>query len=114
MNDREFCEMVDGILTEVGVPFKHGVIEFENRAPPVYIEYNFYDVPKLFGDGFEEETEYFITLDIVADSTSAIDETYERLLPLMIENGFCRSGGSYSANSDHPKYYQKSVDFNYT
>lgn len=114
MIDREFCALVDGILTIVGAPFKHGVIEFENRAPPVFIGYNFYDVPKYHGDGEETETEFYITFDIVSESTDAIDSTYERLLPLLIENGFCRSGGSYSAHSDYPKFYQKSVDFNYT
>lgn len=114
MTDREFCELVDAILTIVRVPFKHGVIEFENRAPPVYIGYNFYDVPKMFGDGFEDETVFYITFDIVSESTDVIDRTYERLLPLLIDNGFCRSGGSYSAHSDYPKFYQKSVDFNYS
>ena len=45
MNDNQFCTLVDGMLTIVGVPFKHGVIEFEDRAPPIYIGYNFYNVP---------------------------------------------------------------------
>ena len=113
MNDNQFCTLVDGILTIVGVPFKHGVIEFEDRAPPIYIGYNFYNVPKLHGDGFEDGTEYYITFDIVSENTAVIDNTYDRLLPMLIENGFCRAGGSYKTRSDYPKYYQKSVDFNY-
>lgn len=113
MNDSSFCELLDGILTIVGVPFKHGVIEFDSHAPPIYIGYNFYDVPKVFGDGDEEMTEFTVTLDIISDDTARIDSTYERLIPLMLSNGFTRAGGSYSAASDYPKYYQKSVDFYY-
>jgi hypothetical protein len=113
MNDSAFCNLVDGILTIVGVPFKHGVIEFSDRAPPVFIGYNFYDVPKCHGDGNETATEYFITFDIISEYTAEIDRVYSRLLELLTENDFCRAGGSYSAHSDYPKYYQKSVDFEY-
>lgn len=113
MIDRNFCELVDGILTIVGVPFKHGVIEFDSHAPPIFIGYNFYDVPALHGDGDETITNYTITFDIISENTSIIDSIYERLLPLLLENGFTRAGASYSAYSDYPKYYQKSVDFNY-
>ena len=65
MIDREFCTLVDGILTIVGVPFKHGVIEFENRAPPVFIGYNFYDVPKYHGDGEEMVASYHVTISFL-------------------------------------------------
>ena len=114
MNDSQFCNLLDGILTILGVPFKHGVIEFDSHAPPVFIGYNFYDVPKMFGDGDELITEYTVTIDIISDDTAAADQTCSRLMPLMLENGFIRAGGSYSAASDYPKYYQKSIDFNYT
>lgn len=112
MTDRRLCELVDGILTILGVPFKQGVIELGDRASPVHIGYNFYDIAENHGDGIETTVRYYVTFDIIGESTAVIDETYSELLELLIGNGFCRSGGSYTASSDYPKYYQKSVDFN--
>lgn len=113
MVDSQFCALVDGVLTIVGVPFKHGVYDPGESRGEIFIGYNFYEVPKLHGDGDEEETEFTITLDIISVNAGTIDSTYERLLPLMLENGFTRAGGSYSVSSAYPKYYQKSVDFKY-
>lgn len=114
MTDRNFCDLIDGILKILGVPFKHGVMEFaEGKFPKVYLYYNFYDVSHSHGDGYETATEFVVTFDIISADTDMIDETYEKLLNLMFENGLTRAGGSYSAHSDFPKLYQKSVDFRY-
>ena len=113
MTDREFCALVDGLLTIIGVPFRHGSVELADKPPTVCIGYSFYDVPKSHGDGAEDITEFIITFDIIGEGTDAVDGIYERLLPLLIDNDFTRAGGLYASFGDMPQYYRKSVDFRY-
>ena len=95
MTDRNFCDLIDGILKILDVPFKHGVMELaEGEFPKVCLCYNFYDVPHSHGDGYETATEFVVTFNIISDDTGVIDETYEKLLDLMLENGLTRAGGS--------------------
>ena len=111
-----FFELLDGLLTELDVPFYEGQPEFERSPPEKFITYDVYEVPHLFGDGIEQTTNYHVTLNVFAtgsDRARTAVNLCTALTNLLTENGFLRQGGSFTLTDDFPRYYRKIIEFNY-
>ena len=111
-----FFELLDGILTELDIPFFEGQPEFSDDVPAAFLTYSVYEVPNLFGDGTEKTTVYHVTLNCFAagiDRATVVDNMTAALTTLLIDNGFLRQGGSYTMTDDFPGYYRKIVEFSY-
>lgn len=105
-------DIIDGILTDLGVPFYNDMPEFEREPPALFISYSVYDRPAQFGDGDEVTTRYFVTVSIFARSHTSADETYDALKTFMKNGGFCRSGTAYISDNSFPKYHRITADYN--
>ena len=105
-------EKIDGILDSLEIPFYSSMPEFTREPPDLFVAYNFYNKPSLFGDGDEIATRFFVTFSIFGKSQSQTNNLFETLKTLLIHSGFCRSGTLYTSNNDFPKYYRISADYN--
>lgn len=111
-----FFELLDGLLTELDIPFYEGQPEFERSAPEAFISYDVYEVPNLYGDGAEKTTTYHVTINVFAsgaDRAETVRNLCTALTILLTENKFIRRGGSYTLSDDFPRYYRKIIEFNY-
>lgn len=106
-------DKIDGILTDLSVPFYNDMPEFEREPPALFISYSVYDRPAQFGDGDETVTKYFVTFSIFGRARTQTDELYERLKTSMKNGGFIRSGTTYISGNSFPKYYRITIEFNY-
>lgn len=111
-----FFELLDGLLTELDIPFYEGQPEFERSPPEEFITYDVYDVPNLRGDGKEKTTQYYATLSVFVTGTgrkARADRIVRDLSALLLDNDFIRQGGSYSSTDDFPRYYRRVTEFVY-
>lgn len=106
--------ILDGILHAFEVPFYAFMPEFaEGEDDSLFIVYNIYDNPAVFGDGAESVTRYNVTVSIFGYDLAQVRSLSETVTAALINEGFCRSGGTYSRNNDFPAYCRRSVDFEY-
>lgn len=110
-----FLDLLNGLLTELNVPFYEGAPDFgQDPAPQAFIYYSAHDVPKLRGCGEEMVTTYYVTINIlVAGSGQNADDIGHELTTLLINNGFIRMSGNYRFDDSFPKCYHKAIEFNY-
>lgn len=102
-------EILDGILSTFDVPYYDHMPEFaEGEEDRLFISYNEYNVPSLFGDGAEDMTEYHVTVSVFGYNVQDVDSLYSRVISALINEGFCRQGGTFSKSNDFPAFYRKS------
>ena len=70
------------------------------------------DRQTLFGDGDEISSRFFVTFGIFGKDNTQVNNLYETLKILLKNGGFTRSGTLYTSDSDFPKYFRISADFN--
>ena len=90
---KSIYEYIDSILSETGLPFYHGMPEFDeqNPEPEKYLVYDEYETPVYLGDGIYPRKRYFFTVNIF---TPAIDENlFKGLESRLIRGGFIYTGG---------------------
>lgn len=107
----DIFDEVDGILTELELPYYHDMPEFAREPPDTFLVYSAYDTPSLRGDGDEIMTRYHFTFNIFGKNRKYTRQIYETLKPLLKHSGFIRSGTTYTADNDFPKYYRISAVF---
>lgn len=86
-------EHIDSILSDIGLPFYHGMPEFDeaNPEPEKYLVYDEYETPVYLGDGIYPRKRYFFTVNIF---TPAIDENlFKDLESRFMRAGFVYTGG---------------------
>ena len=105
-------EKIDGILATLEVPFYYLMPEFAREPPDLFVTYNFYNKPAQFGDGDEIATRFFVTFGIFGKSNTQVNNLYETLKTLLKNSGFCRSGTLYTSDSNFPKYFRITADYN--
>ena len=105
-------EKIDGILATLELPFYYLMPEFAREPPELFITYDFYNKPSLFGDGDELTSRFFVTFGIFGKDNTQVNNLYETLKILLKNGGFTRSGTLYTSDSDFPKYFRISADFN--
>ena len=105
-------EKIDGILAMLEVPFYYLMPEFAREPPDLFITYNFYNKPSFFGDGDEISSRFFVTFGIFGKSNTQVNNLYETLKTLLKNSGFTRSGTLYTSDSDFPKYFRITADYN--
>lgn len=111
-----FFELLDGLLSELYVPYFEGQPEFSGDAPDKFITYSVYDVPKLHGCGREIITAYFLTVNIYTTGPGKAREADSiggDLTALLTDNGFVRRGGSFGLTDDFPGCYHRILEFEY-
>lgn len=111
-----FFERLEGLLSDLSVPFYEGMPEFERSPPEAFIAYTVYDVPKLRGCGKEMVTTYYLTANVYTSGKNKkrrADELGAALTKLLVKNGFIRSAGSFGISNDFPRYYHRIIEFNY-
>jgi len=107
-------EILDGILSTFDVPYYDHMPEFaEGEEDRLFISYNVYDVPALFGDGAEDMTEYHVTVSIFGYIAQDVNSLYDRVISALTNEGFCRQGGVYSKSNEFPAYYRKSGELSF-
>lgn len=100
-------DIIDGVLSGLNVPFYDHSPEFaEGEDPALFITYDVYDVPYLFGDGNEGVTSYGITINVFGLSAGDCDSLYKRVIKAFKDNEFCRKGGTFGRSNDFPGYYR--------
>lgn len=110
----DIFEKIDSVLKLLNVKFYDTMPTFaENNEPPLYIVYNLYDVPKLWGDGKLISVEYVVTVNIIGTNARKVDKLQIELLELFQDNGFAYAGCNYQMDSDFPKQYRRIMDFKY-
>lgn len=107
----EIFDKLDGILATLEVPFYNFMPEFAREPPDLFVTYNVYDTPALRGDGGEIATRFFCTFDLFGKSITSVDNLYFALCEALQNNGFCRSGASYTSADDFPKFFRITVEF---
>ena len=105
-------QKIDGILDTLEIPFFQNMPEFAREPPDIFVTYSVYDRPAFFGDGDEILTRFFVTFSIFAKSQAQVDNLYTTLKILLKNGGFLRSGTLYTSDSDFPKYYRITADYN--
>ena len=111
-----FHELLDGLLTELQVPFYEGQPEFDGTPPEQFVSYHIRDVPALRGCGRECYTAYYVTLNIYTTGAHKhINSSYteHNLTALLLDNGFIRQGGSFGLSNDFSRYYHRITEFYY-
>lgn len=107
-------EKLDNAIAPLDVPWYDHMPEFaEGQEDPEFICYSLYDNARLFGDGSEQVTRYFITLSAFARSSSASDALRDRAAAALKGAGFIRSGGEYGVSRDFPSYYRRMEEYTY-
>ena len=102
-------EILDGILSAFDVPYYDHMPEFaEGEEDRLFISYNLWDVPSLFGDGEEDMTEYHVTVNVFGCDAQSVDSLYDHVISALKDEGFCRQGGTFSKSNQFPAYYRKS------
>ena len=109
----KITDIIDGILGQLNVPFYHSMPEFAREPPDLFICYDFYDNPALFGDGNEIMTRATVTFSIFGKNTANMDGTYKTLCRYLKLDGFIRVGARFSSDNDFPKFHRISVDYTY-
>lgn len=110
----DIFSITDGALGELGVPFFDHMPEFaEGEDDRLFITYNVYDVPEVFGDGEEQAARYYVTVSVFGSSAEETDRLYNSMVGVMTDADFCRGGTSYSRSNDYPSYCRRSTDFIY-
>lgn len=105
-------EIIDGILTQLELPFYQNMPEFAREPPDIFIAYNLHNIPALRGDGHEIATRFFVTFNIFGKSNATVNNVYTNLKNLLENSGFTRSGTLYTSDSDFPKYFRITADYN--
>ena len=85
-----FFDLLDGLLSELDIPYFEGQPEFSGDAPDKFITYSVYDVPKLHGCGREIITAYFLTVNIYttgAEKAATADSIGSDLTALLTNSG---------------------------
>lgn len=111
-----FHDLLNGLLSELNVPFYEGSPELPENSPELFITYSVYDVPKLRGEGVELVTSYSVTVNIYTTGRKKADRatSFGRdLTALFTENDFIRRSGSYGMTNSFPGYYRRIIEFNY-
>lgn len=111
-----FFDLLNGLLSELEVPYYEGQPELGESSPPQFISYSVDDVPKLWGDGELSVTTYGVTVNIYTSGTGKYREAENisrELTALLTENGFIRRPGSFGLSNDFPRYYHRIIDFYY-
>ena len=111
-----FFELLDGLLTELQVPFYEGQPEFERDPPEAFITYDVEDVPHQRGDGQELTTAYHVTFSIYTSGKykrQNAAEVEQVLTALLLDNGFIRQSGSFGLSNTFMRYYRRIIEFNY-
>ena len=112
-----FFDLLDGLLSELEIPYYEGQPEFSGDAPDAFISYSVYDVPKLHGCGREIITSYDLTVNIYttgAGRAQAADSIGNTLINLLTNNGFVRRSGSFGLTDDFPGFYHRIIEFIYS
>lgn len=104
-------ETIDGILTQLELPFYQNMPEFAREPPDIFIAYNLHDTPALRGDGHEIATRFFVTFNVFGKSNATVNNVYMALKSLLENSGFTRSGTLYTSDSDFPKYFRITTDY---
>lgn len=105
---------LDNALDTLGVPYYDHMPEFVQRQEDTeFISYSLYDKARLFGDGSEQVTRYFITVSVFARSGSAADALRDRAAAVLRRTGFIRSGGEYGVGADFPPYHRRIEEFTF-
>ncbi len=112
LNKVTIFEKIDGILATLEVPFYYLMPELARELPDLFITYNFYNKPSFFGDGDEISSRFFVTFGIFGKSNTQVNNLYETLKTLLKNSGFCRSGTLYTSDSNFPKYFRITADYN--
>lgn len=111
-----FHDLLNGLLTELDVPFYEGSPELPENMPEMFVTYSVYDVPKLRGEGVELVTTYSVTVNIYTTGRKKADRatSFGRdLTALFTENDFTRRSGSYGLTNSFPGYYRRIIEFYY-
>ena len=107
-------EKLDNAIAPLDVPWYDHMPEFaEGQEDPEFLCYSLYDKARLFGDGSEQVTRYFITVSVFARSGSAADALRDRAAAVLRSTGFIRSGGEYGVGADFPSYHRRIEEFTF-
>ena len=112
-----FYDLLNGLLSELDIPYFEGSPELSDSTPEAFIFYNVYDVPALRGCGEEFLTTYYVTVNVYTtgeNNAQTADNIGTALTTLLTENGFVRQSGSYGLTDDFPEYYHRIIEFNYS
>ena len=109
-----FHDLLNGLLSELEIPYFEGSPEFEGEWPELFVTYSVDDGPAHWGCGQEFCTRYNVTFSIYSTGENMAqnaEDTGTALDTILTGNGFTRISGSFGFGSDFPDYYRRIVEY---